>query len=135
VTYDGTEHTVTGYDLRFSDNRYSSGYVSFNGSASASQTIVGTKEMNLSADDFSNLNAGFNVTFVLEADGWMKVTPKAITVTITGNSSTDKYDGNPHTVTGYTATTTENKFDVNNDISFTGEATATQTNAGTKNGT
>ena len=47
AVYDGDAHTTTGYDVSVSDNRYSKDSISFSGTASASQTIVGTAYMGL----------------------------------------------------------------------------------------
>ena len=54
-------------------------------------------------------------------------------VTIIGKNSTVDYDGEEHTITGYTATADTELYDVDNDFSFSGDATAVRTNAGTTN--
>ena len=56
-----------------------------------------------------------------------------VVVTITGNNNTATYDGNEHSVSGYTAAANTALYDVNNDISFTGTAAAARTDAGQTN--
>ena len=78
-TYDGNEHTVTGYTVKdISSSLYTENDFSFNGVASVSGTEAGTYDMDVKAADFKNNNANFaKVTFVVE-DGQLTITSKSI---------------------------------------------------------
>ncbi len=70
----------------------------------------------------------YNIT---KTEGTLKVTPVTdkVTVTITGNTGSVKYDGNSHKVTGYTSTFS-NALYTANDFAFSGKAEASRTDAG-----
>ena len=134
VNYDGQSHTVTGYDVAISDPLYTESDFTFSGSASVSGTNAGSYPMTLTPDNFTNTNTNFsNVTFVVR-DSQLVIKPIEATVTITGANSTVDYDGQPHSVNGYTATASTTLYDVISNIAFSGTAaTATRTDAGTTN--
>ena len=89
--------------------------------------------MELKAEDFKNTNENFaNVTFEI-VDGQLVINPIDVTVTIVGANNTTDYDGEAHTVTGYTATADNDLYDVENDFTFSGTATASRTDVGTTN--
>jgi hypothetical protein len=94
--YDGTEKTVTGYEVTsISNPLYQASYFSFSGTDSVSGTNAGTYNMALTAADFTNNNTNFtNVEFVI-VDGTLEITKRQVTLT----SATDSkvYDGNPLT--------------------------------------
>ena len=76
----------------------------------AKGTNVGEYPVGIESKDFKNTNANFsNVEFVV-VDGKLEITPNTdkVTVTITENSGSVKYDGNEHTVTGYKSMTADN---------------------------
>ena len=77
--YDGTEKTVTGYDVKsISNKHYTKDDFTFSGTAEIKGTNVGEYPMNVQASDFTNNSHNFtNVTFVIE-DGSLKITPKSI---------------------------------------------------------
>ena len=77
--YDGTEKTVTGYDVKsISNKHYTKDDFTFSGTAEAKGTNVGEYPMNVQASDFTNNSHNFtNVTFIIE-DGSLKITPKSI---------------------------------------------------------
>ena len=77
--YDGTEKTVTGYDVKsISNKHYTKDDFTFSGTAEAKGTNVGEYSMNVQASDFTNNSHNFtNVTFIIE-DGSLKITPKSI---------------------------------------------------------
>ena len=79
-SYDGTEKTVTGYTV-FSDNAaYTEANIKFTGTAVAKGTVVGTYDMGLSADQFSNVSDNFtNVEFIVH-DGKLTITGGQIDV-------------------------------------------------------
>ena len=110
VEYDGNEKTVSGYDVAITEgSKYTTSDFTFNGNAEAKGTETGTYHMNLSAEQFTNVNGNYkNVRFVVN-DGTLTITPKSInpddekngiTVTDPINST---YDGNEH-INGLTVT-------------------------------
>ena len=107
VTYDGKEHTVTGYKSMTADNTLYNVATSVQETPTEAWTAKGTNvgeyPVGIESKDFKNTNANFsNVEFVV-VDGKLEITPNTdkVTVTITEKSDTVKYDGNEHTVTGY----------------------------------
>ena len=132
--YDGESHTVTGYVATARNKLYdvTKDFV-FSGNASASRTDKGTSYMELGSGQFENTNPNFSeVTFNI-SDGYVKITPIDVAVTVKGNNVTVDYDGKEHTVTGYTVSANNNAYDVSKDFVFSGTATASGTNAGTYN--
>ena len=114
VTYDGKEHTVTGYKSMTADNTLYDVATSVQETPTdvwtAKGTNVGEYPVGIESKDFKNTNANFsNVEFVV-IDGKLEITPNTdkVTVTITENSGSVKYDGNEHTVTGYKSMTADN---------------------------
>ena len=94
--YDGTEKTVTGYEVTsISDPLYKEGDFTFSGDATIKGTDAGTYDMNLVPEDFKNTNGNFkNVRFVIY-DGTLVISPR--TLTITSGSDSKEYDGTPLT--------------------------------------
>ena len=92
-TYDGTEKTVTGYDIvSISNPLYNENDFTFNGEATVKGTDAGTYNMELKPADFTNNSANFaNVEFVIE-DGTLVIAKRA--VTLTSASDSKPYDGN-----------------------------------------
>ncbi len=148
--YDGTSHVVSGYTATADNTLYKvTGETvdfTFSGTASASRTDAGTTNMNLAADQFANTNPNFGTVTFNVTDGYQTIDPIDVTVTVVGSNSTVDYDGQPHSVTGYTATVADEKlkdlYDVTKDFTFTpaegmnlveGKVAATRTNAGTTN--
>ena len=109
VTYDGKPHSVEGYEITDISNKlYTKDDVQFTGQAKAEGTAAGTYQMNLTAQQFSNISQNFtDVEFVVE-DGSLTINPKSITpdgpdtpdekktgITVT-KPSDSKYDGEEH---------------------------------------
>ena len=93
--YDGTEKTVTGYDAVSSNPLFTAHEYSFSGDATIKGTDAGTYDMNLTPEDFTNINGNFkNVRFVIY-DGTLVISPR--TLTITSGSDSKEYDGTPLT--------------------------------------
>ena len=131
VDYDGNEHTVSGYDVEFSTDVYIAEDYIFSGTDTVALTNVGTTYMELSEEQFENINTNFaTVTFEI-TDGYITVEPIDVTVTITGHNDTVDYDGMWHSVSGYDAVPGNDLYDVLNDFTFSGEASVRQVNAGT----
>ena len=129
--YDNAEHVVTGYDLEFSTPLYTAADFTFTGSDTAKRTFAGTTSMGLAQGQFANINPNFaEVTFNV-TDGYQTITPVNAVVTVVGNTDTVDFDGMSHTVTGYVATATPAFYNVDTSFTFSGDSTATRTNAGT----
>ena len=129
--YDGEAHTVSGYDVKISDQLYTVNDFTFSGTAEASRTDAGTTKMGLAEDQFANTNSNFaKVTFMV-TDGYQTIDPINVTVDIKGEQNATDYDGNEHSVSGYTATASSKLYDVDNDFTFSGTAEAKRTDAGT----
>ena len=95
MPYDGKEHSVFGYDVTVSNALYTPKKdMQFNGidaDATAKGTDVGTYPIGLTAEDFTNKSKNFSkVTFVV-TDGYVKITPRA--VTLTSETASKTYDG------------------------------------------
>ncbi len=131
--YDGSEKTVTGYEVTdISNALYTEADFSFKGEAKASGTNVGSYDMNVKAEDFQNNNTSFKkVTFVV-TDGQLTITPSVeeVTVTVKENSATYAYDDSEKSVTGYTVTNISNSLYTAADFTFSGEAVAKGTAVG-----
>lgn len=98
-TYDGKEHSVTGYDVTITggNNQYTANDFSFSGTETITGTnVADSKDMGLQAEQFTNTNTNFtNVEFVVEEDG--KLTIEKRTVTLTSGDGKKEYDGTPLT--------------------------------------
>ena len=128
--YDGTEKTVTGYDVKsISNKHYTKDDFTFIGTAEVKGTNVGEYPMNVQASDFTNNSHNFtNVTFIIE-DGSLKITPKSIVpsetngMEVTGPADT-KYNGDEQKLTPVVKdqgkVLTEN---VDYKLSYTGDTT------------
>lgn len=79
VEYNGLEQSVEGYDFVEASNLlYKEGDFTFSGEAVAKGTNVGTYDMNLASEQFSNKSNNFSkVTFDV-TDGTLTITPKSI---------------------------------------------------------
>ena len=96
VTYDGDEHTATGYTFTTKNPLYTEKDFTFTGDATAKGTDAGSYLMHLDASQFQNTNKNFkSVTFIVEQDGQLTITPRSVKLT----SATDEkvYDGQPLT--------------------------------------
>ena len=89
--YNGQEHEMSGYDVSIDNEKYTQDYFTFSGSAIVKGTDAGSYEMKMTADDFSNINDDFDVTFEI-VNGQLVI--KAIEVTVTAEEKTKTY-GNP----------------------------------------
>ncbi|MEI3504006.1 MAG: hypothetical protein V8Q42_10285 [Anaerovoracaceae bacterium] len=94
--YDGTEKTVTGYDVKSISNKlYTKDDFEFSGKAEVKGTEAGTYDMELKSGDFKNTNSNFSkVKFVIE-DGQLEIGKR--TVKLTSASANKEYDGTPLT--------------------------------------
>lgn len=95
MPYDGKEHSVFGYDLTVSNALYNPKedmqFNGIDGDMTAKGTDAGTYPMGLTAEDFTNKSKNFSkVTFVV-TDGYVKINPRA--VTLTSETAGKTYDG------------------------------------------
>jgi len=79
AVYDGSSHSVSGYDAVINNGNYTRDRFSFSGSAFASRTEVGTTYMGLSSSQFTNLDDNFTVQFSV-TDGYIEITEPEIIV-------------------------------------------------------
>ena len=135
VTYNGEEHTVTGYTVAdISNPLYTENDFSFSGTAEANGKNAGTYKMGLKAADFANTSNNFkNVEFVV-ADGQLEITKRP--VMLTSADLTKVYDGTP-LKNGDTPVKeefgTEKAFPEGEGVTYT--FTGSQTNAGSSKNT
>ena len=127
--YNGEEQKVEGYEVEISDPLYSEDDFTFSGEAIAKGTDVDTYPMGLTKDQFTNNNDNFDVTFNV-TDGELKITKLAVTVNITGNDDSLKYNGSIQQVEGYQVDISDPLY-TEADIAFSGEAIASGKNVGT----
>ena len=93
VTYNGVEQAIYGYEWDAHTDLYTENDFIHQGDSVAAGTTIGTYMMDLAEDQFENVNMNFNVTFKLNDDGWLTITPILDTITITAFSGTMVYDG------------------------------------------
>lgn len=130
VTYNGEEHTVSGYKVAdISNPLYKEANFTFSGKAEAKGKNAGTYKMGLKAADFANTSNNFtNVEFVV-ADGQLEITKRP--VMLTSANLIKVYDGTPLT-NGDTPVKeefgTEDAFPEGEGVTYT--FNGSQTNAG-----
>ena len=131
--YNGSEQAAEGYEAEADNELYIADSVIYNGEAIAQRTDVGTTPMNLNAGLFENTDTNFNdVTFVIEKDGSVTITPLEVVITVTGNTKEETYDGKEKEVTGYTAKADNDLYQLSK-VNMTGQALAKGTLVGTYN--
>ena len=123
--YDGSEKTVSGYQVDISNALYTSAGFSFSGTAEVKGTnVADSKAMGLKAEQFTNTNTNFsNVEFVVY-DGSLTITKRE--VTLTSDSGKKVYDGKP--LTNSTVTVSGDGFAKDEGASF--DVTGTITDVG-----
>ena len=141
--YDGTEKTVSGYDVSITEgSTYAEEDFTFNGNAEVKATEANTYPMGLKASDFTNNNTNYSsVTFVVN-DGSLVINPKSIIpdkpntpdekktgIEVT-NPEDSIYDGLPH-VNPLTVTDTKTKTDLEENKDYTLTYSSDVINVGT----
>ena len=132
VTYNGQEHSVTGYETMTADNTLYDVKKNVAETSTEAWTAkgkyVGTYHVGIKAADFKNTSGNFtNVEFVI-VDGDLVITPAGVAVVkIAGNTKTVTYNGEVQSVEGYTVTSNP----ANATVTLVGEAVASGTDAGT----
>lgn len=127
--YDGTP--LTRPDVTVTGDGFVAGEVSGIHATGSVTNVSDGKQTNTivytTTDSFKDGN--YTIT---KSEGELEITPMTdkVTVTITGNTDSKIYDGNEHSVTGYT-TAIDNQLYTVSDFTFTGEAIAKGTDANT----
>lgn len=127
--YDGTP--LTRPDVTVTGDGFVAGEVSGIHATGSVTNVSDGKQTNTivytTTDSFKDGN--YTIT---KSEGKLEITPMTdkVTVTITGNTDSKIYDGNEHSVTGYT-TAIDNQLYTVSDFTFTGEAIAKGTDANT----
>ena len=109
VTYDGKEHSVTGYKSMTADNTLYDVKKNVAETQTAAWTAKGTDvgeyPVGIVSGDFANTSKNFtNVVFTV-ADGALTISPiSEKTITVTAASDSKKYDGTPLTNNGFSCT-------------------------------
>lgn len=100
--YNGEEHSA-GYTLTSSDTNYNVNKVKFSGTKS---TLTGKdvcdESLGLNVSQFSNTDSNYKVTFVLEKDATLKITP--IQLKLESQTASKNYDGTALTAPDVTVT-------------------------------
>ena len=123
MTYDGKEHSVSGFTSAPDGADFSAVTVGAKG------TNVGTYDAKFAEDTVGTVDATAKYIVTEANDGKLTITPVGgIVVTITGNTDSRPYSGAEQSVTGYTVST-NNPLYTEADFTFTGTATAKGTDA------
>ena len=94
ATYNGEEHSVSGYDIEASSDLYNVGTaVEFTGKAEAAGTDADTYGMGLSADQFENTDGNFSKVTFKVTDGELAIAKRDAAVSTL--SASKYYDGEP----------------------------------------
>ena len=128
--YDGTEKTVSGYDVFITEgSTYAETDFTFNGNAEVKATVANTYPMGLKASDFTNNNTNYSSVMFVVNDGSLVINPKSIIpdgpntpdekktgIEVT-NPEDSIYDGLPH-VNPLTITDTKTDLEENKDYTL-----------------
>ena len=124
VTYDGEEHSVSGFDCSDAD-------ASFDLTVGAKGTEVGEYDAKFADGTVGTVDASGKYIITEANDGKLIITPiDAVVVTITGNKNTVSYNGSEQSVTGYEFESS-NPLYTANCFNYNGDAIAHGTDAGT----
>ena len=131
--YNGTEQSVNGYTVSAYDSTINfTGLAQDDAKATAKGTNVGDYTMTMAVDDFGATSTNYTNIKITVVPGKLTITPitDKVTVKITENSGSEKYDGVEKTVTGYTVTSISNTLYTEADFTFSGNDTVKGTDAG-----
>ncbi|MCQ2224992.1 MAG: InlB B-repeat-containing protein, partial [Paludibacteraceae bacterium] len=129
VVYNGLEQSVSGYELDIPSSLYAEENIVYKGDSTAKGIDVDTYYMDLQKGDFSNSNNNFNVTFVIESDGSITITPLDVIVEITGNTKKVQYNGYEQKVTGFVFEANTELYH-KGDIDYSGDSLSAGTTIG-----
>lgn len=123
VTYDGEEHSVSGFDCSDAD-------ASFDLTVGAKGTEVGEYDAKFADGTVGTVDASGKYIITEANDGKLTITPiDTVVVTITGNTDTKPYNGSEQSVTGYEFESS-NPLYTANCFNYNGDAIAHGTDAG-----
>ncbi len=123
VTYDGEEHSVSGFDCSDAD-------ASFDLTVGTKGTEVGEYDAKFADGTVGTVDASGKYIITEANDGKLIITPiDAVVVTITGNKNTVSYNGSEQSVTGYEFESS-NPLYTANCFNYNGDAIAHGTDAG-----
>ena len=125
VTYNGSEQSVTGYEMSCTSGLFNASAVHYAGEtdSTAAGTDVGEYPMGLTEGDFSYGNDNIDVEFSV-TDGKLVIEQAAMTVIVTGNTDTVTYNGGTQSVTGYEMSCTSGLFNATA-VHYAGETDST----------
>ena len=126
-TYNGEEHSVSGYDCSVDG-------LTFEGiTVGAKGTLVGEYPAAFAEDTVGKRDTTGNYIVKEANPGKLTITAATdeVVVTIKENSGTETYDGTEKTVTGYKVTNISNPLYKEGDFTFSGKAEVKGTDAGT----
>ncbi len=134
-TYDGKTHTAEGFAATVDGGGLPNGVtVTSKGNDTVSGTDADTYPMPLTADDFTvDGGTNYEVTDVVVNDGWLKINKSndKITVTITGEEKTERFNNSSHTVSTYSYNVSgAAKGNADVTVTVTGNITVTKTGPG-----
>lgn len=125
ATYDGNEHSVSGFTGAPADADFSAITVGAKG------TEADTYPASFADGTVGTVDATEKYIVTAANDGALVITPvEEVIVTITGHNDSVKYDGATHTVDGYDVAI-DNELYTEQDFTFSGSSTVSGTNAKT----
>ncbi len=129
TVYNGEEQDTTGYEWSANSTLYQAADFSYAGDSLAKGKEIGTYRMNLAKEQFTNNNNNYDVTFEV-TDGWLKINPLEVKVTIAGHTKTTIYNGEEQDTTGYEWKASTELYKAS-DFSYAGDSTAKGTDVNT----
>ena len=133
LTYDGIEHTISGFELRITSDPsglFSESMINYSGSTpTVSGTNVGNYPLPVNLSNFSSTDTkNFNLNMHL-GDVTLRINPAPVSIDVIGKTEEITYDGKSHTLTGYDLTVVDDAgglFDESM-LTTTGEISVTGT--------
>lgn len=126
-TYDGQQHSISGCTYTITDPMYQASKILC--TKTARRKNYGTTYMLLQPIDFENIDSNYEVTFSIEADGFIKINKRNAVVLVTTEHNTYTYDKQLHSA-GLHLSTTDTLYNVEN-VSISGEINVSRTDVGT----
>ena len=113
TTYDGEEHSVSGYDAKSDNTLFDVNEdLTFSGTAEASRTDVGKTDMGLTEEQFGSKTDNFNVTFEI-TDGYQEITKGTMSLDAEGFEG--PYDAEEHFASATPSVTENTKVEYSTD--------------------
>ena len=135
-TYDGQSHTAEGFEAETKHHTYNTENIRYKGekTLSLTESDAGEYYIELSADDFENLDPEYEVTFVIREDLALIIDPCVVNVLISGKEYEEAYTGSEIVKPAYEILSVESEGSIPFDetkITFKGENAVRGTNPGT----